>query len=284
MTAGAWATDWNDTKADFKEATGKSKPETAKKILGKISVHRTKVADALNDCDKAWAVYKREINKILTFETEKDIGKQESAAREALNAFGRAVKAFRSSKEAYLPAVTKAIDDDFEKNDQVKTIYYKSCRLLEKTLDSIDKEITAQQTYLLTTLTETVKAAKEGKSYADGRAIANATLKTSLVAQLAQSRKFTATLKVVAMKDMPKCIDTFNRGVQDAIRNVTQPLGNFAKQGYIPPQVSLTWLSARNDGGYKLPVDTDNQAFLQELRILDTHLKAVSAWVEELPA
>jgi len=282
MTAGTWASDWNDTKADFKEATGKSKPETAKKVLSKISIHRTKVADALSECDKTWTAYVKEVNKILTFKTEKEISKQESAAHEALNVFGRAAKAFRTSKEAYLPAVTKAIDDDFEKNDQVKTIYYKSCRLLEKTLDTIDKEIAAQQALLLTQLQESVKAAKQGKSMADGKAIANATLKTSLIAQLAQSRKFTATLKVVAMKDMPKCIEAFNSGVQTAIRNVTQPLVNFSKQGEAPPQAPMTWLSARNDGRYKLALDTDNPTFLNELKILDTHFKAVSAWVEQL--
>jgi hypothetical protein len=281
MTAGAWASDWNGTKADFKEATGKSKPETAKKFLGKFTVHRTKVADALKDCDKVWVVYQDEINKIPKFKTDKEIAKQEVAAHDASNAFSRAVKAFRTSKEAYLPAVAKAIEDDFDKNE-VKTIYYKSCRLLEKTLDSIDKELTAQQATLMALLNETVKAAKEGTGRADAKAIVNATLKTSLIAQLAQSRKFTATLKVVAMKDMPKCIEAFNRGVKDAIRNVTQPLVNFSKQGVAPPQAPMTWLSARNDGNYKLPAGTDNQTFLSELKILDTHLKAVSAWVEQL--
>ncbi len=90
MTAGSWKQDWKDVKVDFKEATGKSKPDSVKKVLGIATVHKTDVAARLEEADEVWTEYRDGIGPIRQARDQKGRGKLIAVVYEALT--GSAVR------------------------------------------------------------------------------------------------------------------------------------------------------------------------------------------------
>jgi hypothetical protein len=270
MTLGQWAQDWKATKVDFKTVSGKDKPDAKKLdlVMVQVSSHKASVNSALKNVDASYDAYR---SALTDFNRPKPKIDQRGLDK-CYNQFGRDIEQFEKAAAAYGPAIEAAINKNFSDNKNIKTDYYRACKVLEKSLDSIGKEI-ALQSKQLSDIYRQVDT-KESKKQQ---------LFKSLTSNIAKARVFTARCKALGAKpgSFDEAVDVFNKGVQTASRDVTQALGVAKKLCNIdPPQGPNKYLIDRNGGDYKLPEDIKVQKYRDEIKEFDQNLKALGDWVD----
>ncbi len=281
-----WEEKWDKTKEDFKGATDKSKPD-AKDAFGRVkaafTTHKSNISKTLKKVDESHVDYRNNVTNFGSSRaTEKDVNS-------SLNTFGRAVADFKSSKADYGKIISAVVDKELAK-DPNKTVYYRACKAMTKQLDLFEAQIEASQKELFDTYMDNVKMLETGQAKStDERKqdVINA-LFPSVGVSLKQAAAFAARCKVLRDKgagqtppDAAEAIAYYEKNLQKAARDVTQPLGNIAKHlGKAVPANDLAFLVARNKGSYHVAPATV-AGFGQELVGFIAATKAVQVWYDQ---
>jgi hypothetical protein len=247
----SWADDWKKVKTRFEQETGKKKPSN--KFLGIFRLG-TGIENALKQCDEMDGKLGAAIAK-----------RQFAEAPKLLENFDLAITAFDTAQSGYQKQLAGAM----EKSDEV----------LKPFLDVLSKELKA----LLSKITVAYKARalvieQAGKDLS-ALDYAFKMLTTSLESGIKKAEAFAA---VVRSKPL---VETFNTGIVQAARDITQQIGNVQKAktaGYQfegDPTNLFKVMTPWAQGQRKVPGNATKEMVIRELGAFTQCVTGVKTWL-----
>ena len=238
-----WKKDWETAKKEFKEITGKKKPNAH--VEKTFFNHASGIEKLL---EKAEAVYRK-------------IQDKKGLTQQDIDLFKEAIAAFQKAKDEYIKVLESAIEKEVKDKGE-KTVYAKACKFLEKKLEAIQGGMENQVGWLDSKL----KGLKTVEAMA-------ATLIKSIKNSAQKCVAAAAKVKASPTKE------TFDSNIYDPARDLSQYIGNIAvlrKKGQtIPDKYSDTEAQALYDVirpygteqlKTKLPANADTEVVLTELK------------------
>lgn len=250
------AKEWEETKADYEKITGKGKPSES--ILG--------IFRKSSGIDKA-------LKKVVdtNADVQKEVFSKTGAIKEkTLKKYKKAVDKFQDKKKDYLKTLQKAMDKEKDEDDA----YSDALKMLKDDLEMI--ETTATNKLKEYTLRFEEYSAKEQ---------IEAMEMDNLRSALKQAQVFVSKYK--ANPDKWADIGTFNNGMKNACRNVTQVVGNMLKKHNADKIILGAPLKAQEyydalvpwaNDARKLGAEASEQDKLDSVTELEEVLKQVDEW------
>jgi hypothetical protein len=246
-----WTDDWKKVKARFEQDSGKKKPST--KFLGIFRLG-TGIENALKQCD--------ELNGQLTVV----IAKREFAeATKLLKKFDLAITAFETAQSNYQKQLAGAM----EKSDEgVKPF-----------LDVLSKELKALSSKITVKYKSSALVIEQGDKSIGAADYTAKMLTTSLESGIKKAEAFAALVKSKPLEQ------TFNAGIQQAARDITQQIGNVQKArdaGFAfdgDPTNLFKVMTPWAQGQRKVPGDAPKEVVLRELGAFTQCVTGVKTWL-----